>query len=84
MLNLGSSDDADTCTTTLRLFEDVAQLAVGNENSLQMTLGPNGGLHFEAWLGGESEIRITSSSSTRSIFSSAWKLIFWTADDPLG
>jgi hypothetical protein len=62
----------------------VAQPAIGNENSLQMTLGPNGGLHIEAWLGGESEIRITSSYSTSSIFFSSWKLIFWTADDPLG
>jgi hypothetical protein len=60
------------------IFDDGAQPAIDNENSLQMTLRPNGGLHIEAWLGGESEIRINF------YFLRRLEIYFLEADDPLG
>jgi hypothetical protein len=62
----------------------VAQPAIGNENSLQMTLRPNGGPHIEAWLGEDSEIRITYSYSTNFYFLPRLETYFLEADDPLG
>jgi hypothetical protein len=66
------------------IFDDGAQPAIDNENSLQMTLRPNGGLHIEAWLGGESEIRITYSYCTNFYFLRRLEIYFLEADDPLG